>query len=271
MSAYLAVVSARYRLLLQYRTAAFAGFVTQFFWGAIRIMILGAFFATTMDEQPMSFAQVVSYVWLGQAFLGILPWNVDEELARMIREGGVSYELMRPLDLYTFWFARTVALRTATTTLRSVPMVLVALIVLPIVGLSEYALAPPPDPVSFTLFVVSLAASVMLASAITMVMHVMLVWTLSGEGFNRIMPGLTNVLSGMVIPLPLFPDWAQPLLEWQPFRGLVDVPFRIYSGNIPATEAIWDILHQLVWTGVIVAFGRWLLQRSLRDLVVQGG
>ena len=89
MSAYLAVVSARYRLLLQYRTAAFAGFVTQFFWGAIRIMILGAFFATTMDEQPMSFAQVVSYVWLGQAFLGILPWNVDDELARMIREGGV--------------------------------------------------------------------------------------------------------------------------------------------------------------------------------------
>ena len=161
MSAYLAVVSARYRLLLQYRTAAFAGFVTQFFWGAIRIMILGAFFATTMDEQPMSFAQVVSYVWLGQAFLGILPWNVDDELARMIREGGVSYELIRPLDLYTFWFARTVALRTATTTLRSVPMVLVALIVLPIVGLSEYALAPPPDPVSFTLFVVSLAASVM--------------------------------------------------------------------------------------------------------------
>jgi len=40
-----AVVSARYRTLLQYRAAAFAGFATQLFWGAIRLMILAAFFA----------------------------------------------------------------------------------------------------------------------------------------------------------------------------------------------------------------------------------
>ena len=271
MSPYLAVVSARYRLLLQYRTAAFAGFVTQMFWGAIRIMILGAFFATSSQDQPMTFAQVVSYVWLGQAFLGILPWNVDTELSRLIREGGVSYELMRPLDLYAFWFARTVALRTATTTLRSVPMVLMAMLILPMVGLGEYALRPPADLLSFAFFVVSLLAAVMLASAMTMVMHVVLVWTISGEGINRIMPALTTILAGMVIPMPLFPDWAQPLLEWQPFRGLVDVPFRIYSGNIPPSDAVWDIAHQLIWTVLIVAFGRWLLGRSLRDLVVQGG
>ena len=34
---YRAVVSARYRMLLQYRAAAFAGLVTQCFWGATAI------------------------------------------------------------------------------------------------------------------------------------------------------------------------------------------------------------------------------------------
>lgn len=271
MRPYLAVVSARYRLLLQYRTAAFAGFVTQMFWGAIRIMILGAFFASAAGDQPMTFTQVVSYIWLGQAFLGILPWNIDGELARMVREGGVSYELLRPLDLYSFWFARTVALRTATTTLRSVPMLIMALVLLPLAGLDEYSLQLPPDIASFLLFVVSLCAAVVLASAITMVMHVVLVWTISGEGFNRIMPALTNILAGMVIPLPLFPDWAQPLLEWQPFRGLVDVPFRIYTGNIAGGQALWEIAQQLMWAGAIVLLGRAILRRSLRDLAVQGG
>ena len=38
--AYGAVVMARYRTLLQYRAAAFAGIVTQLFWGAIRLMVL---------------------------------------------------------------------------------------------------------------------------------------------------------------------------------------------------------------------------------------
>jgi hypothetical protein len=28
----------------------------------------------------MSLPQIVAYVWLGQALLGLLPWNVDAEL-----------------------------------------------------------------------------------------------------------------------------------------------------------------------------------------------
>ena len=234
-------------------------------------MILGAFFVSSTGEQPMTFAQVVSYIWLAQAFLGILPWNVDGELWRMVREGGVSYELLRPLDLHSFWFARTVALRTATTTLRSAPMLVMAIVLLSLVGLDEYALRPLPDVASLALFLVSLCAAVILASAITMVMHLVLVWTISGEGFNRIMPALTNILAGMVIPLPLFPDGAHPLLEWQPFRGLVDVPFRIYTGNIAAGEAVWEIAQQVMWAGAIVPLGRAILRRSLRDLAVQGG
>ena len=119
---YLAVVGARYRMLLQYRAAAFAGFATQLFWGSIKLMILGAFFAASTADVPMSLPEVVAYVWLGQALLGLLPWTVDPELQEKMLSGGVAYELLKPVDLYGFWFARTVALRTATTTLRSVPM-----------------------------------------------------------------------------------------------------------------------------------------------------
>ena len=72
---YRAVVSARYRMLLQYRAAAFAGLVTQCFWGAIRLMILAAFYAASTQGQPMSLSEVVAYIWLGQAFFG-MPKNL---------------------------------------------------------------------------------------------------------------------------------------------------------------------------------------------------
>jgi ABC-2 type transport system permease protein len=146
LRAYRAVLSARYRTLLQYRSAAFAGLITQLFWGAIRLMILAAFYAVSTQEQPLSLAMVVSYVWLGQAFLNLLPWQVDSEITLMIRSGAVSYELIRPLNLYSYWFARTLAMKTAPTTLRCVPLIVISAGLLPLAGLADWALAPPPAP-----------------------------------------------------------------------------------------------------------------------------
>lgn len=268
---YRAIVATRVRMLLQYRAAAFAGFATQLFWGLIKIMVLIAFLESADAEAPMSVAQILVYVWLGQALLGLLPWNVDPEIAAHVRSGGVAYELLRPLDLYGFWYARTLAFRAAPTLLRMVPMLLFAGLGLPLLGLAEWALPPPAGIASGLLFLVSASITLLLATAITMVLHVSLLWTLSGEGFNRLMLGIVPVFSGLVIPLPLFPDWLQPTLYWQPFRGLADVPFRIYSGHIPAGEAVWELVLQAGWTVLIIASGVLLLQVARRRLVVQGG
>jgi viologen exporter family transport system permease protein len=258
-------------MLLQYRAAAFAGFSTQLFWGAIRLMILGAFFASSTETAPMQFAQVAAYVWLGQALLGLLPWNVDTELSEKMLSGAVAYELLRPLDLYSFWYARTVALRTATTFLRMLPMICVAGFVMPLVGLEAWALPPPANAVAAAYFLVSLLATVLLASAITNVMHVALIWTLSGRGFNTLMTGVVVLGSGLVVPLPLFPDWLQPFLYWQPFRGLADVPFRIYSGHIASGSAAFEVALQFGWAALIAAGGYALMARAKSRVVVQGG
>jgi ABC-2 type transport system permease protein len=268
---YVAIVAVRFQMLLQYRAAALAGFATQLFWGLIKVMVFVAFFESTRTAQPMSLAQVLVYIWLGQALLALLPWNVDPEIAGHIRTGGVAYELLRPLNLYGFWFARTLAFRAAPTLLRMVPMLLFAYFGLPLVGLGEWALPLPVSASAGALFAVSALVTLLLSTAITMVLHVALMWTISGEGVNRLMPGVVPIFSGLVIPLPLFPDWAQGFLFWQPFKGLADVPFRIYSGHIGADAAGFEIALQLAWTGVIVAFGLWLLGRAGRRLVVQGG
>jgi len=230
-----------------------------------------AFYAVGDGNQPMTLMQVVAYVWLGQAFLGLLPFNVDTEIAGMIRSGAVSYEFVRPLDLYNFWFCRTIALRTAPTTLRCIPMLLFAIIVLPLLGLDNWALQLPADLVAFLCFLVSISLAVILATAITMLMHVVLVWTLNGEGINRIAPAIMIVLSGNVLPLPLFPDWLQPFLELQPFQGLDDTPFRIYCGDIRGADIVVELFQQAVWSVVFILWGRQSLSRIGRQLLVQGG
>ena len=270
LAPYAAVLSARYRNLLQYRAAAFAGFVTQLFWGAVRLMILGAFYAAADGPVPMNMTDVVAYVWLGQALLGMLPWNTDADFKEQVASGAVAYDMLRPLDLYGYWFARTLAFRTATTTLRAIPMAVFAMLLLPAFGLADWAL-PMPTAAALAAFLAAITAAALLSTAITVLAHISMLWTLSGEGVDRILPSFVTILSGMVVPLPLFPDWLQPFLEWQPFRGLCDVPYRLYSGNIAAAEAVPEVLFTLGWTLVLVGAGRWLLARGARRLVVQGG
>lgn len=263
MKAYLALVSARFRTLLQYRAAAVAGFGTQLFFGLIFIMVYEGFYRSSGAPQPMAYPDVVTYVWLGQAFLAILPWNVDAEIRAMIRSGGVAYELLRPLDLYNVWYCRALAWRTAPTLLRAVPMFVVA-------GLF-FGLRPPPSIAAACAWLVGMLGALVLGCAITTLMNISLLWTISGDGIAQLVPVLVLALSGMLVPIPLFPTWAQRILDLLPFRGLIDVPFRLYLGHIPPGEAPLLFAQQIGWTAVVVLLGRLLLARGRRRLVVQGG
>ena len=263
MRAYWSVFSARFRTLLQYRAAAMAGVATQLFWGLIRMMIFAAFYASSDAPQPMTYPEVVTYVWLGQGMLLLVMFGADPEVVQMIRSGTVAYELARPLDLYRLWYCRALAARTAPTLLRMAPVFLIA-------GLF-FGLQAPASFTCAGLWLLATAAAVLLGAALATVLTISLFWTIAGEGITRLVSGSIFILSGMIVPLPLFPDWLQPVLTFLPFRGMADTPFRIYLGHIPPTDAVWAVAHQLAWAAGLVLVGRVLLARGLRRLVVQGG
>jgi len=263
MRAYWAIVSARFRTLLQYRAAALAGCSTQLFWGIIRVMIFTAFYESTRSAQPMSVAETITYIWLGQAMFRIIPWDIEGDIRQMVRTGAVAYELLRPVDLYSLWYCRSVAWRTAPVFLRSVPIFLVAI---PFLGMQW-----PASPTAAGAWILATVGAVALSAAMTAFMSVSLLWTISGEGASRLMAGTMMLLSGVIVPLPLFPDWAQTALNILPFRGIIDMPFRMYMGHIPPSQLIGVLAHQAVWTVAFVVAGRCMLARGLRRVVIQGG
>lgn len=250
-------------MLLQYRAAAVAGFGTQLFWGLIRIMIFGAFYHSTKSSQPMTYPEVVTYIWLGQALFAMLPWSMDSDIRAMMRTGTVAYELLRPLDLYWTWYCRAVAMRIAPTVLRAIPLVIIAM---PFFGMK-----PPASAGSGLAWAAAMIGALAVGCAITNLISVSLFWTISGEGASRLIPIAVWMFSGSIIPLPLLPGWVQNILYALPFRDLVDTPFRLYLGHIPASD-IWLVLtRQAAWTIALVIFGRWIISRGTRMLVVQGG
>jgi ABC-2 type transport system permease protein len=211
----------------------------------------------------MTLEQVVDYVWLGQAMFMIIVLRVDTEVEDMVRTGNVAHDLLRPVNLYGLWFCRAMALRTAPTILRAVPLLLIAY---PLLGLN-----PPASWQAGILFVVSMGIAFVLCSAITVLLTISLIWTISGRGVDSLVRSITWLFSGIVLPLPLYPDWFQGVVRVLPFRGLMDVPFRIYIGHIAQAEAMVHIGSQLAWTIALIAIGSFLLRMSMKRVTIQGG
>ncbi|HVQ65391.1 MAG TPA: ABC-2 type transporter, partial [Terriglobia bacterium] len=162
MKPYLSIVVSRFQMLLQYRAAAVAGVVTQIFWGIVRTMIFDAFYRSSSGPQPLTHDQTLTYIWLGQAMLLLTILNVDADVAAMIRNGSVAYEMTRPVDMYTLWFSRALSGRAAPLMMRSIPILVIAALF--------FGLSAPISMMAGTLFLLSSAMSLLTAAALIALM-----------------------------------------------------------------------------------------------------
>lgn len=267
MRLYLAVFKLRLIYGMQYRAAALAGVATQFFWGFISIMVFEAFYEYAANKPPISLKELITYIWLQQAFLAfIMLWFRDNELFDLITSGNIAYELCRPTGLYGFWYAKLLAQRLSSALLRCYPILVVAFF-LP----KPYNMSLPPSLITLILFLVTLLLGLFILVAISMLMYISVFVTLSPTGSLLIFAVLGEFFAGLIIPVPLMPLWLQKIAFVLPFRWTADFPFRVYSGHIPQHEVIIGIIIQLLYLIILVWLGKMALNGALRRVVVQGG
>lgn len=252
---------------LQYRIAALAGLSTQFFFGFVFVMIYMAFFDSNTSNLPMNFTEIVAYIWLGQAFFGLMfIYYKDTELMQMIRDGNIAYELCRPQNLYIKWFTKILSSKLSLVSTRFLPVLFIAYI-LP----SPYNLVFPNGLSSFILFVISLLIGALLITAISTMYHVITFFTLDEKGTLAILSVIADVFAGGIIPVLLLPKFLKIISTYLPFQYIYDLPYRIYFGNISGMNAIFNILIQLIWLIVLVIIGYLLNKKILKNVMVQGG
>src|SRR5258705_8746067 len=120
-------------------------------------------------------------------------------------------ELCGPVDLLALWYGRAIAQRTAPPLLRAAPMVLFAMVLLPLM-IPEWRLAGPASPGAGLAFAATVVGAIALSAAITTLVHISLMWTLGGDGIVTMNSALVHFLSGMIIPLPLMPVAVQTVI-----------------------------------------------------------
>lgn len=267
MKSYISYFKLKFKTGLQYRAAALAGLSTQFFFGFVYVSIYVAFYESGSGNLPMEIHELISYVWLGQSLFALVNlWYKDKEIINLIKSGNIAYELCRPQDLYLMWASKILGERLSNVTLRFLPVVLVALILPP-----PYNLVLNITLFRLLIFILAMLLASILMTVLVLLFHVICLFTLDEKGVINIFMVISDILSGLVIPIPFFPDYLQNISNILPFRYISDFPFRLYVGNITINEGFIGIGIQIIWIIILIIIGRLLTKKALKKAIIQGG
>ena len=267
MKSYITYFKLKFKTGLQYRAAALAGMATQVFFGFLYVSIYVAFYESGSGNFPMKLNEIVSYVWLGQSMYAIIYlWYKDKEILNMIKSGYIAYELCRPQDLYFMWASKILGERLSNCALRFLPVIIFA-ILLP----SPYNLDLSITLPRLLLFMIIIVLSTILMITLTLLYHVICIYTIDDKGIVNILMVTSDILSGMLLPIPFFPKYLQNISNVLPFRYITDFPFRFYVGNISINEGLIGILIQIIWITILIILGRLITKNALKKAVIQGG
>ncbi len=267
MKQYLSFFKLKFAVGLQYKTAALAGIATQIFFGLIFIMVYVAFYTSGTNNAEISLSEIIPYLWLNQAFFALICiWHKENEILSMIRKGDVAYELCRPQNLYFMWYIRILASKLSSVILRCSPLIIISLL-LP----SPYNLTLPSNLTSFIMFIITLSISSLLVTALVTLIYVLIFYSIDNKGIMGMYCGIAEILSGQVIPIPLFPEFLKTIAVLLPFAYISDFSFRIYSGNIAGMAIIKGLCIEVFWLIVLIILGVISTNKILKRITVQGG
>ena len=267
MKSYISYFKLKFKTGLQYRAAALAGISTQIFFGIVYITVYVAFYESDATNLPMKLSELVSYLWLNQCFFSLIyMWYKDKELINLIKSGNIAYELCRPQNLYLMWASKLLGERLSKVLLRFLPVIIFA-VLLP----SPFNLSLETTILRFILFIISLIFSSILVTVLILLYHIICLFTLDEKGIVNMFMVTSDILSGLVIPIPFFPTYLQKITNILPFRYVSDFPFRLYVGNITINEGLLSLVIQLAWIIILIILGNILMKKAIKKAVIQGG
>ncbi|HMI94700.1 MAG TPA: ABC-2 family transporter protein [Polyangiales bacterium] len=253
-------MAAGFRRWSTYRLAALAGMSTNLVFGFMRCAVLLTVFDGAARVAGYDPSAAVTFVWVGQALIDIvLAWG-STQFGERVRSGDIAIDLVRPWDLQLALLADDLGRVGFSLLVRFVPPMLV--------GAAFFDLRLPGGPVGWAAFAVAVPLAALVGFAMRFLLNLTAFWLLDWRGVFGLYIIASGLLAGLIVPIGLFPRWAEIAVWCTPFPAMLQVPadLLVERGN-----PLLLLAHQLGWAIVLLWLGRVVLRRAERVLVVQGG
>ncbi len=264
MRAYRRLFVAGVRRQSTYRLAALGGLVANVTFGVLKAAVLGATVAAAGGSVAgYDAAAMAAYVWLSQALLGSVNLVGRSDFALRVRSGEVAVDFLRPLDVQAATVVTEVGGSLFLLLPRGVPLVAVGLLV--------GGLPVPDRTTAWVLGPVAVVLGVTLAAAAVYVVSAAGFWLVDNRGLQILYMVASGFLSGLFVPVALFPDWLGTLARATPFPSMLMTPVDVLSGRVAGGAAVVAVGVSAAWLAGVALLGHVLTRAGRRRLEVQGG
>jgi len=249
--------------MLAFRLRYYTGVVTYFINVTVYYFIWRAVFQVDTGFAGFGFREMVSYVAVGWMIRSMYFNNIDTEMAEDVLEGKITMALLKPVSLQMSYIARAGGESLFRLLLLTAPTAALLAVVFPVV--------PPASPWHLGAFGASLAGSVLLVAALNFIVGSCAVRMTSILGLLRAKFWMQDLMSGLLVPVTLFPGPLRQLSSWLPFEHVGFTPMMIYLGKLTWPEIAGRLALETAWIAFLLAFGAWFWRVMSRRLTIHGG
>ena len=214
-------------------------------------------------ELPVDAEYLTTYfVLLGVVSMLTSSW-ISGYLAESIRGGTLSIWIVRPGSTHFNGIANNLSEKI----IKGVALVpLIAA-----VGWSvRDAIALPSDGVRWAMFTVSVLAAAVMVYAMDVVVGSLAFWLDDVTGIDRGRSLIHDVLRGQLVPLALFPAWAQGFLDLQPFRFTMSFSLELLVSDLAGFDLVIGMVLQIGYAALFLLGAIHVWRRGLRAYTAAG-
>lgn len=259
MPAFTALVRAGFRRHATYRRATLASVFTNSIFGFFKTYVLLAA-AGNGSAAGYDAAALAMFAWAGQGLIGVVQVFSWTEVADRIRTGEIVTDLLRPVDPLMSFLAVDLG--------RALHAMAARLIVPIVIGALFFPLRWPADPWTWMWLAISVVLATVISFATRYLINLLAFWWLDARGPNTLWLFGGGLFSGLAVPIPFFPEWAQTVLWCTPFPWMLQAPLDVLleRGSAAALAGGGAIA-----AGAMVGVAALVQRVAVRRLVVQGG
>ena len=265
---YLIFVKSGFQTVIAYRGSVFLWFIGGIINAVIMCLLWWAIFNASDGDviQGYTLPQMMMYMMLS-AVIGEISFSMTmSEIGEDVREGVIGMRLMKPINYRAQLGFSTVGGFLARLLILGIPMVVIATLVsvfgFGLEGLKWY---------NVLLFIPAVFLAVMFSDTLGFLFGQLAFRTQAMFGVDTILTVIVGFLSGAMVPIALFPNWAQNVLYYTPFPSMMSMPIRLFLGQMSPLETLTAFGISVLWLAVLNLLGALLYKSSVRHVVVFGG